>query len=415
MQVYKLACDYYGEDRVALQEDTHPIEYTRITTRRGIEANLDGTVWQTRGFASSQDFIRDVMEEKTIPTRYNLYIHWPEAVVTNEQDQSILIKNLFARIQLTHQGLAFTESEKITFAKTTFTRAQWNGDYVHSHVCPNTSINEIMFRHVCLGSGPINNTIHKLQMEPGNTEATMLFFWELDKVAHVESLKGVPYIRMSTLTQSRLEPIDEISDGQAEAIAYSKSNTMKDVTHDFVSSFIKAVEIPFAFREGSYVLGCSFVDFEIMLTNYYRKWKDAYVDMVNAGLAKPYPGLLPVKRNLILKDGALYLKNGASDNRSLWGPHAPFVFKGKEYPLVVEEDVKEEEYLKCTLLSLDLVRSILDFILTSINIATSYKYEESSKETKESGIGIEWYGSIQSRATEERDSGKTTNRTTVII
>ena len=100
MQVYKLACDYYGEDRVALQEDTHSVEYTRITTRRSIVSNLDGTVWQTLGFASSQDFIRGVMEDKTIPTRYNLYIHWPEAVVTNEQDQSILIKNLFARIQL---------------------------------------------------------------------------------------------------------------------------------------------------------------------------------------------------------------------------------------------------------------------------------------------------------------------------
>ena len=127
-----------------------------------------------------------------------IMIHWPEVEVVNEKDEKVTIWGLYGIVFINGEGRL---QDKPVFNRSTYNLEQYSSGYVHSHL-HTRRLNDIdqckEFSIPCLGSGPINSTIHKLEGEY-DIDIWRMFCWELDKMVHVESLTGGPYIRMSTI------------------------------------------------------------------------------------------------------------------------------------------------------------------------------------------------------------------------
>lgn len=396
LEAYEFAVDYYGEDRVALQKSVKPVEYVTPYNKdyRRIDAcDLASTDWGTLSKEQlTLTYVQDKLVKQNTRSLYSIFIHWPKARVSNEKDQYIDIEDLFARIPLSTCGLKFEEGEYLTFMRTTFSQLQWNYGYTHSHVSQTEPV--MTFKHVCLGTGPILRTVRTLKTNPSNKEAIMLFFWELDKVVHVESLEGVPYIRMSSLTKHSLVKVVDTTNIDGHFLRGVKLTSKKEMMRDFLSSFVKAVEIPFGFKDGKYVLGETFAEFAIKLTNYYKKWKDALLEAKQYGIStylSPY--VLFHLKEYVIKGGEIYCTDGNMHDKPI-PTESPFIFNGKEFPLVVNSDTEDTDYTVQHLIPVSIVSEIIVFILNSVNIATSLKYEQKTKE--ESDIRDEQLSSILS-------------------
>lgn len=412
-EAYDYACDYYGEERVALQETLNSVDCFGGYSKDQRIIDIGPHIVQMHPDNSLLTFvsIQRMAVEKHAHSPYSLFIHWPKAIIANENDQSVEIKDLFARIPLSSAGMNFNEHEPFTFMRTTFSRVQWNHTYIHSHV--QELVSPMKFRHVCLGTGPIKNTIHTLKCNPANKEAMMLFFWELDKVVHVESLAGVPYIRMSSLRNNTPERVYTVGQTPDCLIDLKRQRSKGPATKDFLASFFRTEDIPFAFRDGKYILGCSFLDFAVKISNYYLKWKDAlnYAKRIEAKVPEYVVELRFIMGTYIIKDGRLYKKGIESRNKPIPTNVSPFLFNGKEFPLIVEEESKEKDYMECKLIPLHFILSVINYMLASINAATSLAYEE--KQKKESDFWSEQFNlSISAPHSNTGEYGRATSSTT---
>ena len=291
--------------------------------------------------------------------------------------------------------------------RTTYPKNQWNRGYMHSHV-NGLERGALRFKHVCLGSGPILRTIETLKRQSDNEEATMLFFWELDKVAHVESLSGVPYIRLTSVVSDRCEKVDAFPvDSCLNFFKQKKTVIIGTPLNDFILSFLKAIETPLSFVDGKYVLGCSFTDFAVSVSNYYTIWFSTVNEMAARGIIKYLPPII-AKETYLLKDGDLYTIQGSIENRAEPRGVRPFKFNDTEFQLIVEKEDTNKNYMTCKLLPLSFIASLLNFILTSVNTATSFEYEEIKEENP---VGDNSSAFISRNTTKERVHAKTTNRT----
>ena len=399
LAAYDCACDYYTKERVALQKTVLPVEF--VDTRVLIGTTLDHIRAAAIDTAHLMEYlsipkVNELLMDENPDSSKSLFIHWPEVTISNEKDESIDIKDLFCRIPLFFKGMSFRESESLTFMKTTYTKVQWDCSYLHSHT-QTIGRNPFVFKHFCLGTGPIKNTISTLKRNSSDPMAMALFFWELDKIAHVESLSGIPYNRLSTVTQN--ESFVEVTFASRSNSLHTYLRGSTGYARDFMSSFFKAVSLPFGFRDGKYVLGCPFTDFIITVSNYYKKWKDAVQEAARLGLRVPenYSTYsLPLVK-YIIKDGKLFTLQGTR-RRSIPAPSSlpTFKFNDKVFTLTIEDETLEQEnYMVCTLLEVGFVASLLEFILTSINTATSKPYEEKRK-TKEEDYQREQFFSLVS-------------------
>ena len=386
-QAYELACNQFGENNVSLQPDTDNVYggSPSYRIRHGdVEYFLEANPLNSCNIQDIKPLnieeIQKIFGFQNFASNYSIYIHWPEVTITNEDDQSTQIKDFFCRVPLYTNGLSFREEEYITFMRSTFTRSHWNNGYTHSHMDGLYRRSPLRFQHYCLGSGPIKNTIRHLQQEPSNQEATMLFFWELDKLVHVESLAGVPYRRLMDNNDMQLTPCDGMDMGSSSTIEQACNNGLW--IRDFLISFIKSEKIPLAFHNGYYQLGCSFKDFAILLTNYYLKWWDAAEVMTRNNMNIP----IYIRANLFYKEGYMreyYISNnkicvaaGRATDASVPTNIRPFVFGNTSFPLVVEEDGTNRDYSIHELLTIEFVSSALSFILTSINSLSSQNEQE---------------------------------------
>jgi hypothetical protein len=384
--VYEQACEYFGEDRVALQTTEVSVEGTLPTqsaSRRAEIARIDllgsrksNLTTESLGFEEALSYV-----ETYYNTIYSLYIYWPEVKVTNENDKSVTIQDVFVRIKTSVEGLPFREPEPFTVLKTSFSKLQWNHRYIHSHVRQYSSFG---FKHMCLGTGPIKRTISKLQVFPNDVLALKLFFWELDKVMHVESLAGVPYIRLTSIQENTTSPITAVMNHNYEWLnAAIQNGGTKTAIYKFLSSFVKAVEIPTVFVDGKYTLACSFIDFAILLTNYHNKWFRTWEKAEMRGIKIPtHIGSVPMQP-YVIKDGKLYdyyqvqthLMREADKDKV-------FTFKGQDFKLKIVDGALEDTS-PIYLIDVGIVASVIDFILKAINMAVTADYEQKEQKGKD--------------------------------
>lgn len=384
--VYEQACEYFGEDRVALQTTEVSVEgalQTPNASRRATIAWADLVGSRRSNLTAMSLSFEDALSyvETYYNTIYSLYIYWPEVKVTNENDKSVIIQDVFVRIKTSAQGLPFNEPEPFTVLKTSFSKLQWNRRYIHSHVREYSSFG---FKHICLGSGPIKRTISKLRDFPDDVLALKLFFWELDKVMHVESLTGVPYIRLTSLRDDSSTPIDDVMNHNYEWLNAAIHNGGTEATiYKFLSSFVKAVEIPTAFVDGKYVLACSFIDFTILLTNYYNKWMRTWENAEMRGIRIPnHVGSIPMNP-YVIKDGKLYDYYQVRTTRIRDADKDKvFTFKEQDFKLKIT-DGDLEDTSPTYLIDVGIVASVIDFILKAINMALTANYEQKEQKGKD--------------------------------
>lgn len=186
-KVYQIFIDFYGEENVDLQgvrdEDVY---FKNLDSQYRCYIENDNTVYYTNeisGHVNSMFYGENDCAE--------IYIHWKECVIENEIGDKHLIKDLFAKTLVTFEGKMYNY---FSLTRTTFSLAEWQSDYAHSHLCgiPMKKNDEEIWDNPCLGIGPIRNTIATL-LHGFDEEFWRLYCLELDLYVHIESLRGTPY------------------------------------------------------------------------------------------------------------------------------------------------------------------------------------------------------------------------------
>ena len=324
-----------------------------------------------------EDVLKEVLKEPTtyidnLILRNNiayLYIRFPKVTVTNEDDKSVDIDELYVLVSINGDGTLRTD---FSMVRSSYPIIQWLSGYSHSHL-PSISINRTPhFAHPCLGNGPIGPTQDNLKDEY-NIDMWGLFAFELEKYVTQESLLGVPYIKLESIGRS--SEATEIKLYYRDALGFSYDNID---FNDFLKSYCSHTNLNVSYKEGQYSLGITDVNFVISLSDYFIKW---YNNKVAEGVY--YNTLFDLIDNNILNkviiDGNKVYSNSIIQNidsiQSLEGAHLTrsvsstkdFIFKGKPVTLHIDGNLNIKSKNYTLLLNTDICSYMLTKILEVIN------------------------------------------------
>lgn len=290
LQVYQTAKDFFGEENVDLQENREPKSWEKLFFEgMGVESlcNKFNLSWEEK---DSLDLYGDAitwLETESNRTQlaaiaarhlttaqvplYTIIVHFHNITVSNEHDESTLIEDIYAKVNVNHQGLLIN---RMWWLRTTVSWWHYISEYRHSHL-PHVSLaSPPEWMTPCLGTGPIVMTIDSLQTSV-DLDLWPLFWLELDKCIRVESLDGGPYIRISQL-------------GGAERVinTYKKfSQTAEgggDFFEDLISGLVASKAIRFVWQSDQIRIANSFIEFTLLLSNQFLVRINQSPDTVNA-------------------------------------------------------------------------------------------------------------------------------------
>lgn len=201
-----------------------------------------------------------------------ILVHWDKVKVTNENGNSIEIQDLFAKVPVSYKGLIPLESEGFRLNRSTFPYTQFQNGYLHSHTRILNISDTPKFLSPCLGHGPILNTIANLKIYSNDIKLIwMLFCKELESYVQVESLAGVPYIKMSQVQAGNQGYTSKVLlyfnrnlvDGALVQLmlsgkyflpALADSEDSRTVLKDFIKYYLKYGNLVFDYNYGFYDL-----------------------------------------------------------------------------------------------------------------------------------------------------------------
>lgn len=298
-----------------------------------------------------------------------LYIRFPKVTVTNEDDKSVDIDELYVLVPINGNG---TLKRDFSMVRSSYPIIQWLSGYSHSHL-PSISINRTpYFGYPCLGNGPIGYTQDNLKDE-FNIDMWGLFAFELEKYVTQESLLGGPYIKLESIGRSR--EATEIKLYYRDVLGFSCGNID---FKDFLKSYCSHTNLNVSYKEGQYSLGITDVNFVISLSDYFIKW---YNSKVAEGVY--YNTLISLIDsdilNKVIIDGNKVYSNSIIQNiestQSLEGSHLTmstnsdkdFIFKGKPVTLHIDGNLNIKSKNYTLLLNTDICSYMLTKILEIIN------------------------------------------------
>lgn len=360
-EIYNTAVEFFGEDMVDLQKTTIKeiwqyglgfCEYRTLIERLGIQYSNAPSVgssyenWITT--ISSEDMLATIegliTTEKLLNTELPLYtilVYFHDITVSNEQDESVKIEDIYAAVPVTPLG-HYTEC--MLWLRTTVSKTHWKAGYRHSHLhsgrgkdwtCP------------CLGSGPIRMTMENLR---GTYDLSFwsLLWLELDRCIRVESLNGGPYFLMSDITADR----------QATQIYnnfdfYNLSNirlTYQKLLDELAKRVLQSGGLQYSYIEGAVHIATSYLDFTVLVSNclleYFHSLTENEANRIaNRLMSNSHLIHAQIKSTgEIVSYGSLkhFLINTGSDI-DISASDAGFSFRGKEVPFSVVEDTTPEE------------------------------------------------------------------------
>lgn len=286
-----------------------------------------------------------------------ILIYFPEeTVTTNETGNSIKIYDIYIKIIVSKKGnLKYT----FTLNRTTYTKPQYYSRYKHSHA----SISDInCFSTVCLGSGPINQTIANLNNEKEDyykdENMWKLFFFELQNWLRTESLGGGPYNRIDNIGLYRYEKIPLLRKLEFSSL-YLKRSTL-DILSSFTSYFIKHTDLKFSFT-GRYKLSYSLYNFTKIISNAFVKWLNENSDSIDIEPLKDIVILGTIDNGVLKYEVHEY--NMLSNTNSI----EILTFKGEPKYLKIIETGEDLENIQYTTLHPAIVMHIMNTIENSIN------------------------------------------------
>lgn len=396
-EVYSILIDHFGEDRVDLrvskEEEIDYILYTDVPTLLGC-ANIQ--IDENFCYSGSLKDL-ELKDQKHIlniilgSTNFNSYfmdswaivlIHYPETKVTNEYGDSTTIYDSYIKFNINRFGRL---QDSFKMARTTYTREQFDSDYMHSHANGiHMSDDRIEFSHCCLGTGPIATTVNNLNTN-FDSDIWKLFCVELDRYIETESISGGPYNRLSYIgnnaSYSELSPAfvfrTTLSHYSINPVLRRENNLQikEDIKH-FIKYVIESKKIKFRYVQCAYDIGMSFKDLVLTMSNLYIDW----INKNNGVLFNVSKDDLINKRVLIkgiIKNNKFYKTNDNRISQITSTGKSGLIFKGKEVPFKIIGDIEESNVI--LILNISFIMKIVSILLNILN----YRYEKSESTPSE--------------------------------
>lgn len=240
------------------------------------------------GYTSIFDIVSNTLNRKLYEIdNYagDILVHFPEAEISNEEDQSMLLRDVYICIPIAGDG---TLESHFTLNRGTYTVAELKNNYKHSHarpVCRSIENNSEYkrglseFNSVCLGHGPIISTESTL-LTNYDLDIWKLYCIEIDRYVTVESLSGGPYKSMSSI-------INWLPKDYRDVIFPALVNDYQITRDDFREVFEKFIKYMIRCRLGdlkwgcsnsSFVPGSSMKDLTILISNWFIDYLKARKD-----------------------------------------------------------------------------------------------------------------------------------------
>lgn len=382
-QVLDIFNNFFGEDRVDMQGFISLNRFKEWVDSAAIGELIsrNSDVFNTRSYDEYRTKkLSDLSDEESILILDNaidyikeirfkkgfILVHFPHVRITNEYDRFVDINHLYAKVKILSNG---TINGYFSLNRAEYPYLHISNSYMHSHVSSIPFDDFTNFQVPCTGTGPINDTISNLSIEydPNIWE---LFCLELSKYVEVESIEGVPYHRLENIGSSnRTEIVDKFTLYNSLPSYYGES--AKPIFKDFTSHFIKQGKLKFNYKDGSYSIGMSFVDYILTISNefidwYNEKFRNCVYDYTLTSLMNR-----KILRKYIIANGKLYNEDSISNIESYRGYIGKKIctFKGKDILLNIT-GIGNIEDNSSTVLDIPLALYILTKILKVIN----YRY-----------------------------------------
>jgi len=385
--VYEVFKNFYGEEFTDLQgipSDEELSDMLRV-------------FWDIQP-VGSDSYELDDEDYTTLKSRYDntraiIMVWWPSVTVSNENDRSILIHDLYARVDLTPDGRIPYEMTGFKLNRTTFTDVQFESGYIHSHVPSRCGLPN--FQNPCLGRGPIRNTIADLK---NNYEEAlwMLFCQELSLYVTVESLTGGPYIKLEevsnlhrSLTYSNFT-LGSYGDIKSYIIRRCENNhiNFEEALKDFTKYYISQGTFPVSYTNGEYICSLSYFDYMISISNAFISWFNMKGRRNMLSFIREY-----IVEKVVAKEGKFY-RLGSSTSRSssdTYEGQTVLTFKGNDIPLRIIHTDSEQDTHTVTLLDHDIAMCIYTGILKIIN----YRYKNEHHNTNPGRTSAQTYQTVR--------------------
>lgn len=364
---YTIFQNHFGEDKTDLQNipnDTNIVNSVHACTHIG---QIDPDV----SFELSE---ADLMAIKSRyrDTTFNVLVWWPEVTITNEHNRSIVIYDLYAKIELKPDGTIPIENRGFLLNKATYTGKQLASGYQHSHTPSiiHSGSRDIVakWQVPCLGSGPIISTITTLKTDCDEM-TWMLFCEELARYVTVESLTGVPYIRMEsvggTKKDYRFEAcLKEEYKRINETYSLEDYGAFKDIAKVFILFYLQNGNLSLNYCDNQFVPGMPFFNYLVDLSNSLIAWINKHTNQ------ELYDNLMQHKvlYSRIIKNGTVLIPDTISEiEAQRYNGMNMLRFKGQDIPLRIIPDTVDSENPTVTLVNPNIAMFIIQNILRIIN------------------------------------------------
>ena len=348
--VYDIFKDFFNEVRVDLQVnkrfksffDNLLEEPSEFTLNKLSDYNLNAKL-------DIADFINTYYQEPP----FFIFVHFPDVTITNEHNDSINIKDLYARIPIYWNG---TLNRRFKMIVTTYTRTLFNAGYCHSHLHTLYG-NKPCFDTPCLGTGPLVETCGVLTSN-FTEDNWRLFCVELSRYVTVESLLGAPYYRMTNITdKSNNKPIKVYC-------VHSYIWNYKELLVETIQNLISKKLLNFKYVNGEYNFANSEAELIRIISNeFIAIYNDKFNKKEVTETLQQLANRCFIKKVKYFNDNYYFI--GTVRDR-IPSSDILFTFKGKDIKTVVTEDITNVRQIY--ILNPDKVSYIATKLLEFINM-----------------------------------------------
>lgn len=348
--VYDIFKDFFNEVRVDLQVNKAFRKYLEGLLEEPSEFTLNKlSDYNLNTKLDIADFINTYYQEPP----FFIFVHFPDVTITNEHNDSINIKDLYARIPIYWNGTLKRRFEMIV---TTYTRTLFNAGYCHSHLHTLYG-NKPCFDTPCLGTGPLVETCSVLTSN-FTEDNWRLFCVELSRYVTVESLLGTPYYRMTNITnKSNNKPIKV---HYVHSYIWNYKELLIETIHNLISKKL----LNFKYVNGEYNFANSEAELIRIISNeFITIYNDKFNKKEVTETLQQLANRCFIKKVKYFNDNYYFI--GTVRDR-IPSNDVLFTFKGKDIKTVVTEDITNVRQIY--ILNPDKVSYIATKLLEFINM-----------------------------------------------
>ena len=387
--------DFFGEDKVDMQGYISSEELLNTLDRNSVKSIVGPntrimleTISTEHNFTVEDELMNvpvtseKVLMEYVLPymkpyisTRifYDLYIlvHFPSVKVTNEYDRYVHIQHLYVKVPFYPDGKG---KGYFGLNRAEYPIDQFVSDYMHSHVGRIPTSDFTHFQTPCTGTGPINSTLSTLCVT-FEESIWQLFCVELDKYVRVESIAGVPHHRLENIgVNSRKILYNKFNMGALlRRVSPYYSPISGECIKNFIEYLLESNKLRFNFRNGSYGIAMSPVEYIITVSDVFIEWANKRYTERYFNFTFPYFTDKDILRKGKVENGNIYFglprgnrRMSSRENYEQYVGQRICTFKGKEVNLMIKAAPNADSN-EVQLLNLDLAEVILNSILLILN------------------------------------------------